>query len=309
MRSLFLFTAAVCLCLESSWANAATSTPSYRELEAVYDDGSSTYNFSSDNIVLSGVVINNPEDFTDKSTWSYGWWQTYVQSTTSGDYGGVALWDGYWGTGVDATLQALNLQYGDLVTVTAYSANDHLGKYNLTDDHNNGTIFSVAVTGHTNSVAATDIDLSKLYCSDGVSLFDMNRNEGCEYYQGALVHLTGLKLADSRQWAAALTSNDNVIEVTQKVDGKDYTFNMILGLGTESGLSGISDQQLTNMQNVGFDVTAILDQECEASPYTSGYRLWLTNADRLTVTPEPGTLVLLAAGALGLLVYAWRKRK
>ena len=28
----------------------------------------------------------------------------------------------------------------------------------------------------------------------------------------------------------------------------------------------------------------------------------------LTVVPEPGTLALLAAGLLGLLAYAWRKR-
>jgi hypothetical protein len=30
---------------------------------------------------------------------------------------------------------------------------------------------------------------------------------------------------------------------------------------------------------------------------------------RLTATPEPGTLVLMATGLFGLLAYAWRKRK
>jgi hypothetical protein len=31
--------------------------------------------------------------------------------------------------------------------------------------------------------------------------------------------------------------------------------------------------------------------------------------DSATVVPEPGTLALLAAGLMGLLAYAWRKRK
>jgi len=35
----------------------------------------------------------------------------------------------------------------------------------------------------------------------------------------------------------------------------------------------------------------------------------MLTAAGLTVVPEPGTLVLLAAGLLGLLAYAWRKRK
>jgi hypothetical protein len=32
------------------------------------------------------------------------------------------------------------------------------------------------------------------------------------------------------------------------------------------------------------------------------------NADGITVVPEPGTIALLAAGLLGLLAYAWKKR-
>lgn len=37
----------------------------------------------------------------------------------------------------------------------------------------------------------------------------------------------------------------------------------------------------------------------------------LSKLDNLTITyvPEPGTLALLAAGLVGLLAYAWRKRQ
>ena len=37
--------------------------------------------------------------------------------------------------------------------------------------------------------------------------------------------------------------------------------------------------------------------------------LGLTNGKTLPLVPEPGTLVLLASGLMGLLAYAWRKRK
>jgi fibronectin-binding autotransporter adhesin len=49
-----------------------------------------------------------------------------------------------------------------------------------------------------------------------------------------------------------------------------------------------------------------------ATPYLSGYRLSLqqtpTSEQLVVVVPEPSTLALLAAGALGLLGCAWRRR-
>lgn len=41
--------------------------------------------------------------------------------------------------------------------------------------------------------------------------------------------------------------------------------------------------------------------------YTGGNQFFIDNV-RLTATPEPSTLVLVATGVMGLLAYAWRKR-
>jgi hypothetical protein len=39
------------------------------------------------------------------------------------------------------------------------------------------------------------------------------------------------------------------------------------------------------------------------------YTAWLDSTSGVTTVPEPGTLALLAGGLLGLIAYAWRKRK
>lgn len=44
------------------------------------------------------------------------------------------------------------------------------------------------------------------------------------------------------------------------------------------------------------------------NPYVTGMPYYFDNVS-LTTIPEPGTLVLLASGLVGLLAYAWRKRK
>ncbi|MEN6559078.1 MAG: PEP-CTERM sorting domain-containing protein, partial [Thermoguttaceae bacterium] len=71
------------------------------------------------------------------------------------------------------------------------------------------------------------------------------------------------------------------------------------------------DATLALMETKGFDLTAVLDQEDTSSPYTGGYRLWLTSTENggLTVVPEPSTLALSLAGGLAALLFVWRRRR
>ena len=162
--------------------------------------------------------------------------------------------------------------------------------------------FSITVLERGTTPTATSVNLSELVASGtgGAFLFDQTRATGCEHYQGSLVHLDGLTLTDPSQWAAAAADPSNTASVTvqQTINGQTYYFPMILGV--DPALDQVNAYTLGT-----FSVTAILDQEDSTAPYTGGYRLWVTNASE--VTPEPGSLVMLAAAALSGLLW-WRRR-
>ncbi|MEN6407578.1 MAG: PEP-CTERM sorting domain-containing protein [Thermoguttaceae bacterium] len=301
MKKLVLSLAATCCILAPSLAQAVT----YRQLEAVNSNGSSAYSGITGSITLTGVVLNDP---TEMST-SSDYWQLFIQSLDPTDHGGVVLWDGYMNYlgdgsyGVDASLTSLTLNYGDVVTVTAYATDDRCGKCNLTDNHGASTIFTVTkTTDHYDTVSSETITLADLKNTDDTFQFDSSRNSGCEYYQSTLVSLKGLTLADASLWG-----KDQTVTVKQKINGVDYTFDLLLGSNDSLNLSA---DTLSLMETKGFDLTAILDQEDTSSPYTGGYRLWLTSTENgaLTVVPEPGALALCLAGGLATMLV-WRRRR
>jgi hypothetical protein len=72
-----------------------------------------------------------------------------------------------------------------------------------------------------------------------------------------------------------------------------------------SGIVGASDLS-TVLTNFGQTLPSSLD----ISPYhLDADAIRALGAAGITVVPEPGTLALLAAGLIGLIAYAWRKRK
>jgi len=96
--------------------------------------------------------------------------------------------------------------------------------------------------------------------SDGF-IFDPDRQEGCEHYQGCLVKIEQVYFVDAKDWGPHAE-----LIVT---DGKK-TFPVKLGRG--NGIYAGS-----NNLTEPFDIIGIMDQE--STNLTGGYRLYVTNYD------------------------------
>ncbi|NLF08731.1 MAG: PEP-CTERM sorting domain-containing protein [Pirellulaceae bacterium] len=323
MKSLGLSIPLVCLLVIVSPAAADISyTPTlHSELQAVWDDGTTAWS-GGPNISLIGVIINDAADMSDYSTYSpYVWWQTYIQAAPAGEYGGYTVAPGdyggaalymraaipwgsspytiydatEWATELDRVTNGYSLQYGDVVLVEAQAPGMfYNGKFNINEQHNAEPAkdFNITVIGRV-APTATPVTLADLKNPDDSFIFDETRATGCERYQASLVRLDNLLLEDAAAWAL-----DGTVVVKQG----DLTFDMKLGL--DDALMSID---AASLETTPFSIAAILDQEDDSYEYTGGYRLWLTNASGLTVVPEPGTLVLLAAAGLALLLLRRRR--
>ncbi|MDW8037787.1 MAG: PEP-CTERM sorting domain-containing protein, partial [Thermoguttaceae bacterium] len=194
------------------------------------------------------------------------------------------------------------LRRGDLVLVQAKAPGMFFrGKRNINEMHNTHPDYDFYITILARNVPLTapTITLADLKNPDDTFKFDQTRQTGCERYQGSLVHLQNLLLVDPHNWAL-----DGTVTVKQRVGQVDLTFPLKLGI--DPGLMAINASVLATTP---FSLTAILDQEDSASPFTDNYRLWLTSVSDLgaafAMVPEPASLALLSVGIA--LLWIWRR--
>lgn len=272
--------------------SVTADTVTFAELEAVTSTGASSYATTfTGPASITGVVINNPADMLGVTAGTP--WQVYIQSVGASDHGGAAL---YVYSITAEELASFDVSYGDIITVAFNKVRGYNGKCNITTAHTTATQFTISVIGSTTPKAA-NITLAALKDSSDNFIFDSTRATGCEYYQGSLVHLTGLRVIGGSWTSGGCVTVE---------DAAGLTFALQLGLDSD-----LFVDTAKKIASSTFSITAILDQEDNDSDgdavYNNGYRLWLTDASLLTV-PEPSMLTLLTSGGLAALLL-WRRRR
>jgi hypothetical protein len=155
---------------------------------------------------------------------------------------------------------------GDKVRVTGLVM-FHNGKTNINERHTTDPDYDVIIELVQLGKGLPEpevITLSQVKDANDNFIFNQTRLTGGEYYQARLVRINDVNFVDANLWApnATMTIRDNT----------GRTFPVLLGIGP--GITVGSNNLLTQ-----FDIIAIFDQEDTSSPYTAGYRLWVTNYD------------------------------
>ncbi|NLE28536.1 MAG: hypothetical protein GX629_02560 [Phycisphaerae bacterium] len=267
------------------------------ELQAVYSDGTlagyskywkvgADFGDSNNKVVITGIVLNNPEDILDTQA-NYnmipgdigGQWQIYVQGL-DGDHAGTAVWIGqnyenrppsggvgrYTNEEWVAELNRINfsnghqIRQGDLVRVTGFAL-QYNGKSNINERHKKhpdiDTDFTVEWLEQTPGLPEAEvITLADIKDSEDKEIFDGTRNIGCEYYQSRLVRINSVHIV-----SGTFAPDSDSVYIG---DDTGRTLRLKLGLGETFN---------TNNLNSTFDVIGIFDQEYG---YVDGYRLWVT---------------------------------
>jgi hypothetical protein len=258
----------------------------HQQLQAVDSDGVGTYD-DTDKVIINGIVLNSPEEMLDPTpgapAYLGGQWQIYIQGEGS-DHAGTAVYLGQYyaragGSGNYTDEQLLselcsinhdpNTGYtfaaGDRVKVTGWYK-FYRGKTNVNEKHQVEPMFDFEVELLKPAVGLPQPELITLnIVKDGGDqfIFDQSRLTGCEYYQARLVRVDDVNIIDPNFW-----SPDGTVTIR---DNTGRTFPVKLGIG-----DGFTRYTCPIGQ---IDVIAIFDQECSSSPYTGGYRLWVTNYD------------------------------
>jgi hypothetical protein len=284
----------VLLLIVGAAAFADTPVPvTHWQFQAVNPDGSSSFDDNGPwQVVLEGILLNNPEEFLDPTPdptiapWFMGGqWQVWIQGEGS-DHAGTACWmgqnyangpgdDSYtneeWLSEICRLNHDPNRGYvfhaGDRIRVTGTYL-FYAGKLNINENHETGPLFNFTVELVKPAVGLPqpeEIRISDLKDATDNFIFDSSRLTGCEYYQGRLVRIQDVNIIDPQNWGP-----DETITI-KSTDGR--TFPVLLGIG-----AGISKY---NCPTGRLDAIGILDQEGGGYPpnLKGGYRLVVLNYD------------------------------
>jgi len=260
----------------------------HTQFQAVDATGKQSYTHN-DRVVLEGIVLNNSADLLnptpDETVTTRGalggQWQIFIQGE-GGDHAGTAvfmaqlynnvnlLWGSYSNAEFIAELTRLNTAQfcpGDRVRIMGYYL-PYKGKNNINEWHYTEPVYNLTVELLAKGVGLPRpevVSLGQLKGDQDQFLFDPLRLSGCEYYQGRLVKIQGVRFLDPNMWGP---STELLI-----TDGR-LRFPVLLGRGT--GIYAGS-YNLTEP----FDVIGIMDQEDKQHPDAprEGYRLWVPNYD------------------------------
>lgn len=285
----------VILVAYSSLALAVDPTPvTHWEFQVVNANGSSSFDSAPFQVVLEGILLNNPEEWLDPTpdptvaSWFMGGqWEIFVQGEDD-DHAGTACWIGqnyYNGPGDESytneewlsEICRLNrdpetgyiFRAGDRIRITGTYL-FYAGKLNINENHVIDPSYDFSVELLKPAVGLPqpeEIHISDLKSPDNFEIFDPNRLTGGEYYQTRLVRIEDVYVVDPENWGSG-----NTITIQ---DENGLTFPILLNLG-----SGISRYDCPTGQ---IDVIGIMDQKSTGTPpnldHTKGYRLLVLNYD------------------------------
>lgn len=262
------------------------------DFQAVHADGSSSFDDAGPfQVVLEGIVINNPEEWLDPTpgpnTSMGGEWQLVIQGERD-DHAGTVCWmgqnysirtgdpdgdysneewiDELFGLNNDPNT-GYTFRQGDRVRVTG-TYMFYGGKLNINERHQVNEAYDFEIDLLKPAVGLPqpeEVSLSELKYPDDTFRFDPNRLTGPEYYQARLVRINDVTVVDTGAWMPG-----GIIAVE---DASGLTFPVKLGIGR-----GISKYDCPTGQ---IDIIGIMNQEGAGWPpdCTGGYQVLVSNYD------------------------------
>jgi hypothetical protein len=268
-----------------SWGDPSVAKITHRQFQAVNSSGEQTYT-ATQKVTLEGIVLHHPADMLDptpddtiRTTYNLGaQWQFFFQGEGD-DHAGTAvflaqLYDnlpwvmtgGYSNEQWVAELARLNAAQftpGDRIRVTGWFLS-YQGKMNINEQHNKNPDHDFVIELLEPDIGLPKpevVSLEELKDDQDRFIFDPQRLVGGEYYQGRLVKIEDVNVADPNGWGP---SGELVIAKGIR------TLPVKLGRG-----NGIYRGSFNLTEP--FDVIGILDQE--STDLRGGYRLYVMNYD------------------------------